>query len=90
MNRPEFVKVQEQARGLAYKKNHDYGDYNITKFGLEGVVVRLSDKVERLIQIVWENKGEVDVDDERIEDTLMDLMNYATIGYLVHKGKWEK
>jgi hypothetical protein len=30
----------------------------------------------------------VDVNDESIEDTLLDLLNYSAIFLLVRKGKW--
>ena len=33
------------------KKQHDYGPQNISKFGMLGVLVRSSDKLERLIHL---------------------------------------
>jgi len=88
MNIDGFADLQRRLYLLAVKKNNDYGDNNITKFGLKGVVVRLSDKIERLIQLVW-NERDVKVSDEKIEDTLMDIANYGMIGYLVLNNDWE-
>lgn len=59
------------------KKNMDYGDSfskSYQEFGLVAPVVRMSDKVERLKSL---SKGEAQVKDESIRDTLLDIANYA-------------
>lgn len=58
-------------------KNHDYGDSfkkSIKEFGIIASVVRMSDKMERVKQLVKVKDSMVD---ESIRDTLMDLANYA-------------
>ncbi len=58
-------------------KNLDYGDSFAElyqKFGLLSTVIRLTDKVKRLESLV---ENEKQVDDESIEDTLEDMINYA-------------
>lgn len=68
-------------------KYKSYGKHNIGKFGALGVLVRASDKLERLTQLL--NKGIDDpLVDESINDTWRDLSIYALIGYLVQQGKW--
>jgi len=63
-------------------KNHDYaskGDpyRNFRTFGLLGVLVRLSDKLARLRSFT--ENGVTKVADETIQDTLVDVINYAVI-----------
>jgi len=80
------------ARDLMVKKNADYtndggGDggvfSNFTKaeaFGIctteQGILVRLTDKVARLATLI---RRSPEVRDERFRDTIIDLINYATI-----------
>jgi len=51
----------------------------------QGFLVRMSDKVSRIISFV--QKGVLTVKDESIEDTLLDLANYAILmaGYIKSK-----
>lgn len=59
-------------------KNHDYGDSfseSVDDYGLIAGVVRIGDKYNRLKTLV---KGKDPlVTDETIEDTLLDMANYA-------------
>ena len=60
------------------KKNKDYGDSfgtSFNKYGMTMSCIRLGDKFSRLEALVA-NK-EQQVLDESIEDTLIDLANYA-------------
>ena len=60
-------------------KNHDYGDSfgeTFKKLGIISAVTRITDKVNRL-QSLCTKAGQVQ--DERVEDTLMDLANYAIL-----------
>jgi hypothetical protein len=65
---------------LYRKKNHDYGDAfseSFDEFGIESAIIRLGDKYRRLRNIVI-----YDLDpkvNEAVEDTLMDLANYAVM-----------
>lgn len=61
------------------KKNTDYGssfDDSLDKFGSIAGVVRISDKYNRLVQLV-QNAGKGLVNDESMSDTLLDMANYA-------------
>nr|DAS39659.1 MAG TPA: Nucleotide modification associated domain 1 [Caudoviricetes sp.] len=65
-------------------KNHDYGnsfDNTCDLFGITAAIVRMYDKMQRIITL---SKTESYVKDERIEDTLLDLANYCimTLMYL--------
>lgn len=59
-------------------KNADYGDSfhkSFKEYGLTMVCIRLEDKLNRLKQL--SKKSDQKVLDESIDDTLMDLANYA-------------
>lgn len=68
------------------RKQQDYGSSNLTKFGVDGVVVRANDKLERIINL--RKKGDAVANNEPLADSFLDLANYALIGYLMQTGKW--
>lgn len=66
---------------LYESKNHDYGDSvhdTYKKFGLVSFIVRMEDKLNRL-ETLYKNPKDAKVLDEKIQDTLLDLANYAII-----------
>ncbi len=69
------------------KKQASYGSGNIAEFGEQGVFIRMSDKMKRLKRLVWEMKSDP-LDDETVEDTYIDLADYALIAILCRKGLW--
>ena len=69
------------------KKQHDYGPQNIAKFGATGVLVRSSDKIERLINL--HNRGESPEVEEPLTETWQDLTVYGAIARVCIDGKWE-
>lgn len=68
-----------QKLNQVYKaKNHDYGDSfgdTFKKLGIISAVTRLSDKMNRLMSLAVAHDAQVK--DEKIEDTLLDMGNYA-------------
>ena len=71
-------KLCDQLTDTYIRKNHDYGDAfgkSIEEHGAIAGVVRMEDKFNRLKHIIKTN--EVLVGDEKLEDTLLDLANYA-------------
>lgn len=75
-----FKSLQNKCFAIFEAKNKDYGNsYQSTydKFGPVACSIRLSDKLERFITLT---KGDVDAEvDESIEDTLLDMANYALL-----------
>jgi hypothetical protein len=69
------------------KKQKSYGPKNISTFGERGVVVRMNDKLQRLIRLVWDGVANP-LQDENIRDTYIDMADYALIALLVRDGKW--
>lgn len=76
----QILKVQTEALELFAKKNEDYGDA-FANYGAVGVIVRMGDKISRLVNIT--NKGINLVKDEKIRDTLIDLHNYAAMAIML-------
>ena len=66
---------------LLISKQHDYGHNNITAFGLKGVLVRLSDKIERLNNL--KNKKSK-AKNESLLDTLRDIVGYCVIALMLN------
>lgn len=87
----EFNNIITEMSELYSKKNHDYGDafgQTFAELGIISAITRISDKTNRLKSLATKDQR---VDDERIEDTLMDLANYAVMTLIELKGTtgWE-
>ena len=67
-------KIMEENKNLFIKKNKDYGS-SFEDFGLLGILIRLNDKVNRILNIHLKN-NEVK---ESMEDSINDLYNYCVI-----------
>ena len=66
-------------------KNMDYGNsfnkiYN--EFGLESTAIRLSDKINRLVSLCQQEQR---VEDESIDDTLRDIINYSIMTLMLRQ-----
>jgi len=79
---------------LLSRKNANYGR-NLPRHGLRGVVIRMSDKLMRLENLVLDDNAADEVG-ETVEDTLMDLAGYAVkalalmrLGDLSLEGHWK-
>ena len=80
-HRPDQLRtVQEEALALFTRKNADYGDA-FANYGPVGVIVRMGDKIQRLMSIT--KTGVQLVDSESLRDTLIDLHNYAAMGVML-------
>ena len=83
MNRVEQMKeIQSAGLELFTKKNIDYGDA-FAKYGVIGVLMRIEDKIQRALSIT--KNGVNLVNDEKIQDTLLDLHNYAAMALMLLK-----
>lgn len=78
--------LQAELLELFDRKNRDYGTGNIATFGELGVLVRCSDKVARLKNMLGSG-GEPNF--ESLEDSWRDLAVHAMIGLLCHRGEWK-
>lgn len=103
IRRPEqsaaFKEITDHLYQVHLDKNADYSPANILGTGEIGTIVRIWDKVARLMNLYgfkieiasshYEAPQEPVVD-ESIEDTLTDLANYAIIQLILRQDKWGK
>ena len=72
----KFREVQDEGFELFKKKNADYGN-SFEDHGTIGILVRMNDKIKRLMTIT--NKNITLVNTESLRDTLIDLHNYTAL-----------
>jgi hypothetical protein len=76
-----FEQLANQLIDTQKRKNADYGssfDQTLNEFGLVASATRMSDKFNRFKSLM-RCGSTAQVEDEKIEDTLMDLAAYAII-----------
>jgi hypothetical protein len=77
--------VAEEMVNLLISKRKSYGLHNLVRFGAIGIVIRASDKVDRLATML--KAGETaSADGDSIEDAFKDLVGYGILGLLYHRG----
>ena len=102
----ELLDNFDKAYSLWCRKQHDYGDSNIRlgldlsssssecsqndRLAQLGIVIRMNDKISRLTNLYKKDKINSSAVLESIEDTCIDLMNYANMLMALKKGKWGK
>jgi hemerythrin len=90
---PQMVEIFLDCINISAAKNRDYCGQNTNNpfknFELtenisicpteKGIMVRICDKIARISNLLNNKNMEGEVKDEKIEDTLKDLINYAAI-----------
>ena len=74
---------------LLISKHQDYGPKNISQAPggpINGLRVRMHDKLARINNLVDSGASP---EHESLEDSFKDMANYAIIGLLVLRGKWD-
>ena len=95
----EFKKIQKDQYLLFCQKQMDYGPSNIAmgtelktdeekRLSKVGLIVRINDKVQRLINLVVRNNRKSQ--NEPTIDAFKDLSCYGIIAQIVENGKWGK
>lgn len=87
---PLFIATMLEAMELFDSKQLDYGPGNIATFGEMGTIIRLNDKLARMIHLSftdgkWDPRSAAN---ESIEDTWIDVANYGAIGLMCNRGLW--
>ena len=86
----EHANICQQLNAIYIKKNYDYDDSfgkSFTEYGMAMPCIRLEDKLSRLKALTVKNK-DAQVLDESVEDTLIDLANYAIMTLVeLHNAK---
>jgi len=95
----EFKRIQGEQYKLFCRKQYDYGPMNIAmgtdlskmediKLSITALVVRINDKITRLINLVIKNDREGI--NESVDDSFVDLSVYGVIAQIVRNKKWAK
>ena len=82
--------VLSKLKSILLKKHEDYGPLNVAHSPggpLNGLRVRMYDKLARINNLY--QKGGDTPNYESLEDSFIDLANYAIIAILVQNGQWE-
>ena len=90
--------LQENQYRLFCSKQEDYGSGNISlggdmsnkkdrNFAMLGLAIRMNDKMQRLLNLIKDGK---EPNNESLEDTLIDIANYAVMAQTVINKEWGK
>lgn len=92
---PEFYKILDELKGLHSRKNQDYANEDPLSNlkmcergglpGWKGVIVRLTDKISRLLSFM--SRESYAVKDESVEDTLRDTAVYAILALILYRER---
>lgn len=85
LHKRDLFDVVGTAQFLAGKQ-HDYGPRNILKFGVDGLAVRLWDKIARFSNL--RQRG-TDAKNEPLVDTFIDMVGYVVIRDMLRYGWFE-
>jgi hypothetical protein len=86
----EVAHTFQELLDLLMSKHRDYGSKNIADApggALNGLRVRMHDKLARINNLYDSTNNP---EHESLEDSFKDMANYAIIGLLVIRGKWDK
>lgn len=68
---------------IVCRKQRDYGHKNISRFGRQGLMVRVHDKVARLENLLSSGRRP---NNESIEDNIVDVVGYSCIAMMWEEG----
>jgi hypothetical protein len=77
-------KICFDIESLLVKKQKAYGKGNLNKFGGLGIIIRVSDKLNRITTLLEDKSKE---NDESIDDTVNDMIGYLILYKLMREGK---
>lgn len=81
-NTEKHMQICQELNELHARKDKDYGNSfskTYDEYGLTMCAIRLEDKLQRFKRLI---KNQAEVKDESIEDTLIDLANYAIMSLI--------
>jgi hypothetical protein len=71
----EIAAIIDGLKDLLIRKHRDYGTRNLDEFGSYGILIRVSDKRQRLMNLM--KKDTTPEVNESLEDTWLDIAGYA-------------
>jgi hypothetical protein len=99
---PNYDAIVKKAKSLCDNKNVDYAQVQEPFSNFEmveslkicdtqtGILVRISDKIARIANLLKRN-GERAISEEKVEDTMLDLINYSIIllSYTLYQDQYD-
>jgi hypothetical protein len=85
-----LANITKELSELLLSKHKDYGPKNISQApggAINGLRVRMHDKLARINNLIDSGASP---EHESLEDSFKDMANYAIIGLLVLRGKWDE
>ena len=85
----DMTQITQELGDLLLSKHRDYGPKNISDSpggAVNGLRVRMHDKLARINNLFDSGASP---EHESLEDSFKDMANYAIIGLLVLRGKWD-
>lgn len=85
-----LANITKELSELLISKHKDYGPKNISQApggAINGLRVRMHDKLARINNLIDSGASP---EHESLEDSFKDMANYAIIGLLVLRGKWDE
>jgi ppGpp synthetase/RelA/SpoT-type nucleotidyltranferase len=87
----KYDNIIKELRAIYIAKNNDYGSsvtdtYN--KFGDVSFMVRITDKINRATTLLSKNNRQVQ--DEKLEDTIKDMINYGILWLIEREENIDK
>jgi hypothetical protein len=94
INDPEIEQMAKIMRrnhktqhNIFVEKQKAYSTRAIKEFGLDGIIIRLNDKMLRLKNLAYHKTDFTAPCNESVDDTLMDIANYANIALVLREMK---
>lgn len=81
-----FEQINAELLRMFIKKHRDYGKGNILAVKELGIALRITEKVERLKNLLISQK---EPDNESVEETWIDIAVYAVVAILYRRGWFE-
>lgn len=82
-----FEQICQEMLKIFIKKNKDYGKNNILDTGEIGILFRVSDKINRLKNLIGTGKKP---ENETKDENWIDIAVYAVIAILYNRGWFQK
>ena len=76
---------QENLIETLVRKQSDYGPDNIARFGRDGILVRLHDKIARLENLAAKDEPPMN---ESVSDNYLDVLGYCSVGAMWESGEF--
>lgn len=79
----DINRLSEKIAAIVVRKQRDYGNDNILRFGRLGLLVRVHDKIARLENLTARG---TEPNNESVSDNYLDVIGYCTVAMMFERG----